>query len=230
MASKKVLMVLTSVDKFPDGSATGWYLPEAAHPYYKFIEAGYSVVFCSISGTAVVDPSSISATKEDAECVKFMADESLVKATSSHAKLSEVDASGFDVVFFVGGFGTMWDFPESAAVQETIKQAWAQGKVVAAVCHGPCALFNVTLDDGTYLVAGKDVTAFTNGEENAMSKYDVVSTPSGPGSCEDVLSQRGATFHDGGVFQPKVCVSGNLFTGQNPPSAGPLAAAIVAAL
>lgn len=87
---------------------------------------------------------------------------------------------------------------------------------------------NVKMDDGSYLVAGKEVTAFTNGEEVAVSKLDVVSKPSGPGSCEDILGPVcGATFKDGGVFQANVCVSGNLFTGQNPPSAGPLAEAII---
>jgi len=34
-------------------------------------------------------------------------------------------------------------------------------------------------------------------------------------------------FKDGGVFQPNVCVSGNLLTGQNPPSAGPLADKVI---
>ena len=67
---------------------------------------------------------------------------------------------------------------------------------------------------------------FTNGEENAVSKYEVVSEPSGPGSCQDLLSERGANFSDGGVFQPNVVVDGNLLTGQNPPSAAPLADAI----
>jgi len=219
----RVLMVYTSVSKFPDGEPTGWYLPEAAHPYYKFLEAGWSVDFCSISGTTNLDPSSIEAFKEDAECVKFMKE---VKVDVI-PKLGDTDASGYDVLFFVGGFGTMWDFPDSPDVQAAIKAQWNAGKIVAAVCHGPCCLFNVKLDDGTYLVAGKEVTAFTNGEEVYCSKMETVSTPSGPGSNEDVLPTRGATFKDGGVFQPNVCVAGNLYTGQNPPSAGPLAAAII---
>lgn len=101
-----VLMVLTSVEKFPDGSPTGWYLPEAAHPYYKFKEAGYDVTWASIGGTALCDPSSIDATKEDAECVKFAAEE--MAKTTNQAKLADVDASTYDVLFFVGGFGTMW--------------------------------------------------------------------------------------------------------------------------
>lgn len=219
---KKILMVMTSVDKFPDGSATGWYLPEAAHPYYKFVEAGYECTFVSINGIATCDPSSIEATKEDAECVKF-------DVNVGTGKLSDTDVSAFDAIFFVGGFGTMWDFPDDPAVQAAIKSVYAAGKPVAAVCHGPICFKNIDID-GVPLVKGKDVTGFTNGEENAVSKYDVVSAPSGPGSCEDVLKGLGANFKDGGVFQPMVCVAGNLFTGQNPPSAGPLATAVINAL
>lgn len=49
-SKKKVLMVCTSVSQFPDGSATGWYLPEAAHPYQVFVDAGIEVTWASIAG------------------------------------------------------------------------------------------------------------------------------------------------------------------------------------
>ena len=43
-----------------------------------------------------------------------------------------------------------------------------------------------------------------------------------------IFSKRGAIFStDGGVFGPNVVVDGNLVTGQNPASAGPLADAIM---
>jgi len=45
-----------------------------------------------------------------------------------------------------------------------------------------------------------------------------------------VQAQKGGLFQDGGDFQPKVCVAGNVFTGQNPSSAAPLADEIVKAL
>jgi hypothetical protein len=38
----KALFVFTECDKMPHGKekATGWYLPEAAHPYFELINAG----------------------------------------------------------------------------------------------------------------------------------------------------------------------------------------------
>ena len=48
---KSVLMVYTSNDKLGDtGEKTGWYLPEAAHPYAVFMAAGFSITHASILG------------------------------------------------------------------------------------------------------------------------------------------------------------------------------------
>lgn len=225
MASKKILMVLTSVDKFPDGKPNGWYLPEAAHPYWKFLEAGYEITFVSIKGTANCDPASIEFMKDDAESIKFLNEIKM----DTQGKLCDTDVTAFDAIFFVGGFGVMWDFPDDPDVQAAIKTVYALGKPVAAVCHGPICFKNVEID-GVPLVKGKDVTAYTNDEEKYASTYEVVSEPVGPGSCEDVLAALGGNFKDGGVFKPMVCVAGNLFTGQNPFSAGALATAIISAL
>merc|ERR1712072_1442992 len=100
-----------------------------------------------------------------------------------------------------------------------------KGGVVAAVCHGPVALMNVRLADGSLLVKDKEVTAFTNGEEDAVGCREIV-----PYTCEDKFTEIGAKFSDGGVFQANVKVAGRLITGQNPPSAEPCAKAVVEAL
>jgi malate synthase len=60
-----------------------------------------------------------------------------------------------------------------------------------------------------------------------MGKTEAVAEGSGPGSCEDAMMKAGGIFKDGGVFGENVVVSGNLMTGQNPPSAGPLATAVI---
>eukprot|EP00811_Abedinium_folium_P014240 NODE_23255_length_674_cov_2.950640.p2 GENE.NODE_23255_length_674_cov_2.950640~~NODE_23255_length_674_cov_2.950640.p2 ORF type:complete len:109 (+),score=26.08 NODE_23255_length_674_cov_2.950640:60-386(+) len=105
------------------------------------------------------------------------------------------------------------------------QQMYEKGGIVSGVCHGPVALMNVRLSDGSLLVAGKEVTAFTNGEEDAVQCRAVV-----PYTCEDKFGEIGARFSDGGVFQVNVKVDGRLITGQNPPSADACAKAVVAAL
>ena len=88
---------------------------------------------------------------------------------------------------------------DSAVAQKLIVEFYEAGKPTAAVCHGPIVFKNVKLTDGSVLVAGKEVTGFTNAEEEAVGKTEVVAEPSGPGSCEDVLTAARATFKDGGV-------------------------------
>lgn len=225
-AAKRVLMVLTSNDKLGStGEQTGWYLPEVAHPHKVFTDAGFQLTYASIKGgEAPLDVGSIEAS-QDEESQAFYKDEAAMKLTKETIPIAEAKASDYDVIFYAGGFGTMWDFPDSKASSDLAGQIYDNGGIVSAVCHGPSALVNIKTSDGEFLVKGKKVTAFTNAEEDAVKRREIV-----PWTCEDKLVERGAEFVDGGVFQESVCVSDRLMTGQNPPSAGPLAKAIVEAL
>ena len=102
---KKVLMVLTSHDKLGDtGEQTGWYLPEAAHPYKVFSEAGLEMEFASPQGgLAPLDEGSITASKEDAVCMSFAEDEEKKKLWSETKALADCKAADYCAVFFVGG-------------------------------------------------------------------------------------------------------------------------------
>lgn len=225
-AGKRILMVLTSNDKLGEsGEQTGWYLPEVAHPHYVFTEAGCKLTYASIKGgEAPLDIGSIAASQDEGS-QKFFKDEAAMKLTKETIPISEAKADDYDCIFYAGGFGTMWDFPDSEASAKLAGAIYDNGGIVSAVCHGPSALVNVKTSDGEYLVKGKTVTAFTNAEEDAVNRRTVV-----PWTCEDKLAERGAKFVDGGVFQQSVQISDRLMTGQNPPSAEPLAHAIVKAL
>jgi len=224
---KSILMVLTSHDKLGStDTQTGWYLPELAHPYSEFMKAGLKVTLASIKGGAApCDEGSIEASQEDQVCMTFWNTPETKALTESTIALNDVVSSDYDAVFYVGGFGTMWDFPDNSDVQRVAKEIYEANGVVSAVCHGPVALVNVKLSDGSYLVEGKEVAGFTNEEEDAVARRSIV-----PYTCEDKLGERGAKYTKGGVFQSHVAISGRLITGQNPPSAGATAAAIIQAL
>ncbi len=81
----------------------------------------------------------------------------------------------------------MWDFADSPAVQRVIRDIYETGGIVSAVCHGPAALVNATLSDGSHLVAGKKLAAFTD-EEEAEVKYTKVV----PYLLATTLKERGA--------------------------------------
>ncbi|WP_238006728.1 type 1 glutamine amidotransferase domain-containing protein [Dactylosporangium sp. AC04546] len=118
---------------------------------------------------------------------------------------------------------TMWDFPADPGVARLARDLYERGAVLAAVCHGPSALVGATLSDGTPLVAGRRVAAFTDSEEHAAGAADAV-----PFLLQTRLEQLGAIHTGAPDWQPHVVVDGNLITGQNPASATGVAEAVVA--
>ena len=201
-SAKRVLMVYTSNDKLGEtGEKTGWYLPEASHPYAVFKAAGYTITHASIKGgVAPLDESSLDLN--DAENKAFWEGEGK-GLTETTVKLSDCKTEDFDAIFFVGGFGTMWDFPDDADVHRLVKELYESGKVVSAVCHGPCALVNVKLTSGDFLIKGQEIAAFTNGEEDAMKRREIV-----PFTCEDRIKANGGTHKAAGVFEACTATSG----------------------
>lgn len=216
----KILMVLTSHGELGDsGLATGYYVPEAAHPYAVFKRANVDVDFASPSGG---QPPATGADPSDPVQAAFLADpEVQAKLRATHA-LGQIAGDEYDAVLFVGGHGTMFDFADNTDLQDLTRDIWQAGGVVSAVCHGPAALVNVTLSDGSYLVAGKTLAAFTDDEERATGLDTTV-----PFLLASMLERRGAHHTKAANFQPHVAVDDRLVTGQNPASATPLAEAVV---
>jgi len=68
----RILMVYTSADKALDGSQTGYYLPEAAHPYYAFKAAKYDIDFVAPKGpNPPVDKGSVQVTYRLVDAIRL---------------------------------------------------------------------------------------------------------------------------------------------------------------
>jgi putative intracellular protease/amidase len=93
------------------------------------------------------------------------------------------------------------------------------------VCHSTGALRHVKAPDGKLLVEGKEVTGFTNGEEQAVGLTKVV-----PFLVEDEMLKLGAVFSKKRDWDVHVVSDGLLITGQNPHSSGAAAKTLLAAL
>lgn len=211
-ASRKALIVLTSHGRLGDtGKTTGFYLSEASHPWEVFTKAGYTVDFASVEGGK---PPMDGVKMDDAVNKAFLEDPAVKTKLEKTLRPEDLQVSEYTIIFFAGGHGTMWDFPDNSTLNALTSNMYERGGVVAAVCHGPAALVNVKLSDGTYLVKGKTVSAFTNDEEKASGAEKVV-----PFLLEDRLVARGATFKKSANFEKHVEVSDRLVTGQNPASA-----------
>ncbi|HEY5972730.1 MAG TPA: type 1 glutamine amidotransferase domain-containing protein [Pseudoxanthomonas sp.] len=219
LAPKPVLIVMTSHGvKGSTGQPTGFYLGEVTHPLAVFDAAGIPVDFASIQGG---EPPVDGLELEDATNARYWNDARFRNAIRTTLKLDDVDANKYSAVFYAGGHGAVWDFPTSPAVQKLTRDLYENGGIVSAVCHGPAALVNVKLGDGSYLVAGKKVSAFTDDEERAVKLDGVV-----PFLLATTLSQRGALHQPAPDWTAKTVVDGRLVTGQNPQSATGTAEAV----
>lgn len=220
MPRQKVLIVLTSHNTLGNtGKETGFYLPEVSHPYYVFINAGMAVDFVSpqggkapMTGVDLQDPLNQA----------LLDDPHIVTQLENTLNPTQINPAQYDAIFYAGGHGTMWDFPDNEQLSQIASTIYEDGGIIGAVCHGPAALVNITLSDGKYLVAGKTVSSFTNEEEEVVGLTEVV-----PFLLESKLIERGAEITKGSNFQAHVVVSERLVTGQNPASAAGVGERIV---
>ncbi|OLZ68440.1 type 1 glutamine amidotransferase domain-containing protein [Streptomyces sp. IMTB 2501] len=212
----KVLLALTSHGELGDtGRSTGFYVPEAAHPHEVFTKAGYQVDFVSVrGGSSPLD----GFEPDDEHSARFLADPVVAAQLADTPTADRLDPMDYTAVYFVGGHGTMWDFPDATELTAFAGAVYERGGVVAAVCHGPSALVNLRLSDGTYLVDGKEVAVFTNDEEVSVGLAEVV-----PFLLETRLTERGAKVRTGPMWAENTVSDGRLVTGQNPASAARVA-------
>jgi putative intracellular protease/amidase len=218
--TKTILFVLTSHDRLGDtDEATGFYVPEAAHPWQVFTEAGHRVRMVSPRGGAAPRTG---VDRSDPAQRAFLDDPDVAAALADTLTPDQVDPADYDAIYFVGGHGTMWDFPGNEALARITAAIHEAGGVVSAVCHGPAGLLDVVLSDGGQLVDGRQVAAFTNAEEDAVGKTHIV-----PFLLQTALEERGAKHSAAPDFESHVVVDERLVTGQNPASATGVAQAVV---
>lgn len=174
-------------------------------------------------GVAPLDPSSVEASKADASSQKFLETKLWEKTTP----LKEfVGRSGeFAALFYPGGHGPMYDLVDDEDSLKLIEEFYKAGKPVAAVCHGPIVFANAKVD-GKPLVEGRNVTGFTNEEEEQAGLTEAM-----PFLLEDRLKAVGAKWTQADqAWGEKVVVDGQIITGQNPASANAIGVAIAKAI
>jgi putative intracellular protease/amidase len=211
----KVLMILTSHDKLGGtGRKTGFWLEEFAAPYYVLLDAGAEITLASpAGGQPPLDPQSDVPDAQTKATERFKNDDAAQRILGNTTKLADVDADGFDAVFFPGGHGPLWDLAENADSQRIIERFVTEDRPLAAVCHAPAIFRHTKAADGKPLVSGRRVTGFTNTEEAGVGLTKIV-----PFLVEDMLKANGGLYEKGPDWASCVVVDGKLVTGQNPAS------------
>lgn len=124
----------------------------------------------------------------------------------ANLSLDEVNVSDYDAVVFVGGAGTPLVRKEGRAV-EIAKEAFAKGKIVAAICWAPTILAKAGL------LKGKKATLWVGPD----SEFGM--------STSEYLKKQGAE-----VLKQPVVVDGKIITAEGPHAARKFAEEIVKSL
>ena len=226
MAGTRALCVATNHGVLDVGVATGVFASELTVPYYAFLDAGMAVDVASPAGGIVpVDPLSVKEPLRTPADDRLLADPVLRGKLMQSLAIADVDFSSYDVVFFAGGWGAAFDLGQSDALGEQVSAAWAAGRVVGGICHGPLGLLHARGTDGELLVAGRRLTAVT---DRQVRQLGVAITPLHP---ESALRAAGARFESRthpfrDFFANHFVADGDLVTGQNQ-NAGPMVARLM---
>lgn len=223
---KKALIVLTNIEQYGEHERlTGLWLSELTHFYDELVKVGYEADFVSPKGGYVpLDPHSLT-MMDDVDRTYYRNATFRNRALGQTLRPEEVKATDYELIYYTGGHGVMWDFPESVEIAELASQIYQNGGLVTAVCHGVAGLLPIKDEDGQPLIEGKVVTGFTNQEEELNGTADLV-----PFLTETALREKGAKVEIGTAFSPVVRQDNRILTGQNPQSARALGQTVVSML
>ncbi|HEL2474858.1 TPA: type 1 glutamine amidotransferase domain-containing protein [Streptococcus suis] len=223
---KKALIVLTNIEQYGEHDRlTGLWFSELTHFYDELVKAGYDADFVSLKGGYVpLDPHSLT-MMDDVDRTYYKDADFRKRALGQTLRPEEVKATDYELIYYTGGHGVMWDFPESVEIAELASQIYQNGGLVTAVCHGVAGLLPIKDEAGQPLIAGKVVTGFTNQEEELNGTTGLV-----PFLTESALREKGAKVEIGTAFSPVVRQDDRILTGQNPQSARALGQTVVSML
>jgi putative intracellular protease/amidase len=223
----KILMILTSHSKLGNtGEKTGFWIEEFASPYYVLADGGAEITIASPKGgQPPVDPKSELKDAQTPSTERFYKDFEVIDKVAHSLKLSDIKEADYDTVFYPGGHGPLWDLATDKNSIQLIEAFYNHQKPIAFVCHAPAALVNVKAKNGEPLVKGKQLTGFSNTEEEAVKLTKVV-----PFLLEDELTKHGAHYSKGEDWASYVKQDGLLITGQNPGSSEAVAELILESL
>ncbi len=215
LPGKRALVITTSQATLGEGGkATGVFGSELTAPYYAFLDAGMQVDIASIKGGAVpIEPDSFLWLLAAPSDKRYLKDPQARAKVQASLPLDTLELGQYDIVFLAGGWGAAYDLGTSARLGEQITLAWAAGRVIGGVCHGPLGLLLAKDVTGAPLVQGKRLTAVT---DRQVKQLGITQTPQHP---ERELRAAGALFESRSAlldpFANHTTVDGRLVTGQN---------------
>ncbi|WP_413288895.1 type 1 glutamine amidotransferase domain-containing protein [Bdellovibrio sp. HCB337] len=205
----KALIILSSQAQLGSSEhKTGVWLPDATHPYFALLNAGFETDFASPKGGAVPielrsDPRNMNAMNaDDAITLGFVSNPRTLEKLNNTLKLSDVQAKNYSTVIFVGGLAAMYDLPNDPDLPRLFKEFWTQNKIVGAIGYGTYALLKMKTPSGRDLIRGAEMSAISKEEEQKMAQlmgWDVALLAP-KGFLQDLIKKEGAGYKSGPAF------------------------------
>ena len=217
--ARRAAVVVTAVDRLPDGRRSGYWLAEVAHPWLALADAGWDVVPLSTQDGAP-EPGGFDMTDPVQRRFRREYDD----LTTAHRVVRRPEfylPADFEVVVYAGGCGALFDLPDDGGLAGFTSAVLSADGVVAACGFGVGGLLGLTAA-GRPVVEGRTVTGPTDDEVELLGLMTCV-----PFLPDRELLARGARTVHAASFAPFVVVDGPLITGQNPASAPELAARLL---
>jgi len=216
---KKVLMVISNpAVSTTTGWPVGFWAAELTHAYKLFTDNGYDITIASPKGGKVeIDALSDSRdssgySKDDTISLKFLQDKSFMNLLENTKKVIDFSSGDFDAIVVVVGQGPMFTFKQQTDLQNKFLEFYNKGKIYAASCHETSLQLYLEDKDGNPLIQGKNMTGFTDKDEDFSDKY--VGKKAMPFRIEDEAKKLGTEFKKTNAFEPFAIKDGNLITGQ----------------
>ncbi|KAL4866677.1 hypothetical protein BDV12DRAFT_210310 [Aspergillus spectabilis] len=229
MPSRKALISITSASAtlFNGKETTGLFISEALHPYKVLVAAGFEVDLASENGSYTPDWLSQQPDFLNGEDLEIWNDTNsdFRRKLDNMKPAAELDASRYGLFYASAGHAALIDYPTARNLQKIAEKVWANGGVVASVCHGPAIFANVNdTATGEPIIKGRKLTGFTTEAESTM------------GIAEELVALKTELVEDlakrldersTGIWDDFHVIDGRLVTGQNPASAKSTAEAAV---
>ena len=259
MAKKKVLVMgsnATRIEVQGGGTGpTGNYLNETVVPAMALVEAGYSLILATPSGTKPhIDEASDSPVhfggdeKAYERAKSFWATDPAMNDVRTLRTVIDEGLDDYAAVFVPGGQAPVVDLMQDPDAGKILHHFHEHAKPTALLCHGPIALISAMPHAREFraaLIAGDEAKAkeWAKGWQYAGYRMTIFSASEEKWVENDILHAKmyfnmpyalntaGGQVITGKVdFQPNVIVDRELITGQNPQSDHPIAAKLIEAL
>ncbi|KAF3400148.1 Glyoxalase 3 [Penicillium rolfsii] len=231
--ARKALISITSAQAtlFQGKETTGLFISEALHPFNVLTAAGFEVDLASETGEFTPDWLSQQPDFLNGDDLKTWNDPSsdFRRKLDNLHKAADLDKSQYGLFYASAGHAALIDYPTASSLQKIAEEVWANGGVLASVCHGPAIFANILdKETGEPIIKGRRLTGFTTEAEDTMG---IMAELRGWNAemVEEVSERLGATYErSAGIWDDFHVVDGRLVTGQNPASATSTAEAAVA--